>query len=142
MLQEALYPGTASLLDKVSFVKYNLNWQQTRDLSFRAYPVLHSPHSNPHGIKLRWEGRSLAFSGDTEWTANLIDLSADTELFICECNRFKKDTLGHLYLKTLNEHKEDLNTKKIYLTHMSTEMLDQEKTIFERLYDGASITLW
>jgi ribonuclease BN (tRNA processing enzyme) len=144
-LQEAMYPGTGVLVDdlNIDFIEYNKSLQNLNDISFQAYSVTHSPPSVPHGIKITWGGKSLAFSGDTEWDDNLIDLSDRAAVFITECNNLEVDSPGHLSLKTLREKLSILNADKILFSHMGTEMLSEDiEDNFIKLEDGLEMDLW
>ncbi len=144
-LQESMYPGTGVLVDElnIDFIEYNMSLQKLEGVSFQSYAVTHSPPSIPHGIKITWGGKSLAFSGDTEWDDNLIELSNSTEIFITECNNLKIDSPGHLSLKTLREKFAKLNTGKVLLSHMGPEILsEQVGDDFIKLKDGFEMDLW
>lgn len=143
-LQEALYPGTGGILEElnVRFMEYDQDWQQIGDISVKAYPVTHAPPSIPHGLKLKFEGHVLSFSGDTEWDDNLLLLAEEAKIFITECNNYMTDSPGHVSYKTLLEKKDLLKAERIYLSHMGQEMLELEDCEFERLKDGMEIDLW
>jgi ribonuclease BN (tRNA processing enzyme) len=77
----------------------------------------------PHGLRVEYAGKVIAYSGDTEWTDTLVELATGADLFICECNFFDKRAPGHLDYRTLIEHRPQLNCERIVLTHMGDEML-------------------
>ena len=143
-LQQAMYPGTEALLDELPFqiVEFSDQWLTLDQVSVKAFPVKHSPPSNPHGVQLRWSGKTLAFSGDTEWTDTLISLAKDTELMICECNDLEKSTPGHLSYQTIMAKQDQLKTRRLLLSHMGAEMLAAHDNQWERLQDGQVIDLW
>ncbi len=143
-LQEAMYPGTGSIIDEiqVSFKEYSDDWSAVGDWEVQAFPVKHAPPSNPHGIRMRRGDKVLAYSGDTEWTDNLIKLAAGTEVMICECNNLDKETPGHIALPTLESHVRLLGTKRLLLTHMGTDMLESAEISYEKLEDGQSLEIW
>jgi ribonuclease BN (tRNA processing enzyme) len=143
-LQEALYPGTGTLLDDLplDFVEYDLSRQSVGSISFQAYEVEHAPPSLPHGIKLWLGDKILSFSGDTEWHENLVQLAQDSELFITECNNLETESPGHLSLQTLRKEKPRLKAKQIALSHMGMAMLDEPVEDFLKLDDGQEIDLW
>lgn len=143
-LQDALYPKTSSLIDalNIRFIEFSEDWQSVSGLEYRAFPVKHSSPSNPHGLKLKWNNKTLSFSGDTEWTENLLKLSENSDLFICECNKYDKPISGHLNYLILSEKFNKYPSDKIYLTHMGNEMLDQGNIEFKRLEDSQELELW
>ncbi len=143
-LQDAMYPGTSNLLDELplSFIEYNLEWQIAKGMEVRAFEVKHAPPSLPHGLKFKWNEKSMAFSGDTEWIDSLVDLSDDTEIFILECNNHLDETPGHLCYRTIQSKIDSFNTQKLFLTHMGDAVLDSFDIDFEKLQDGQEIQLW
>ncbi len=143
-LQDAMYPGTGTLLEELpfEFAEYSEDWSDFHGIEISAFPVKHSPPSNPYGVKLLWNQKILSFSGDTEWADTLPLLAEDTEIMICECNNLDKESPGHLSYQTLLEKRNQLRTKRLFLTHMGPEMLAANDLDFDRLQDGQVIDLW
>lgn len=138
-LQEALYPGTGNILREmnVNFVEFHdSKWTDHEDLYVYARTVKHSAPSNPHGIKVRLKESVFAFSGDTEWTDALIDLADEADLFVCECNHYHGEGPAHLSYETLQKHIHELKSKRIYLTHMNSEVINAHEFDIVRLADG------
>ena len=84
-------------------------------------------------------GKLFGFSGDTEWDDNLIELAESTDLFILECNNLTKDSPGHIGFDTVMLKKSLLNTKRLCLTHMGSEMIAQSNLVVERLQENMEI---
>jgi ribonuclease BN (tRNA processing enzyme) len=124
-LLDLLYPGSG-VLEKVQveFIEYQ-SYQliETNLISLKAFPVIHSTATLPHGLRITIGDIVISYSGDTEWTDVLADLSADADLFICECNYFEKKVKGHLNYRQLEEKLPLLKPRKFLLTHFDTEML-------------------
>lgn len=142
-LQEILYPETGPVIDslKVRFIEYpEKEWLELNDLAVYTRKVAHAPPSHPHGIKVRFGGKVIGFSGDTEWDDALIDLADDTDLFIIESNFYDRKSSGHLGYETIMSKCDLLKTAKLYLTHMHSEVLAQPTEI-EKLHDGMEINL-
>ncbi len=143
-LQEAMYIGTADQLDELDlkFVEYKHEESLSLgDKSISVWKVEHSPPSLPHGIRLEWHGKKIAFSGDTSWTENLLPLSRGTDLFICECNFQKEVSFGHLSYEELLRKHQLFETKSLWLNHMANEVFDATDFKFNRLYDGQKIRI-
>lgn len=146
-LSESLYPGLG--LNLVS--QENLSFHEFEDLpNFEAFgvqikpeKVIHAPNSRPHGFRIDLGAHTLAFSGDTEWTDNLIELSAESDLFVCECNNDKTQKPGHIHHDLLVEKATFLSSKKVILNHLGPDMLlkDSKDSPFEFSYDGLKIDL-
>ncbi|MEM9325490.1 MAG: MBL fold metallo-hydrolase [Bacteroidota bacterium] len=142
-LQEAMYPDTSFVIDEldVEFVEFGAEWTKIGPFDIQAFPVSHAPSSNPHGMRLRWQEKILAFSGDTEWDDRLVDIAKDAELMICECNWYDKPGPGHLDYLTLSQKAHLFETKRLVLTHLGREMQHREIGL-EQLEDGQVIDLW
>ncbi len=141
-LQGALYPGTEKLLDELQIHYHEFideGWRGAMDIEVWATKVVHAPPSNPHGVKVKIGGKVIGFSGDTEWTDSLIELASGTNLFICECNFWDKDGPGHLSYKKIQENKHLFQTKKLALTHLGTEVINQNPEGILLLEDGMGL---
>jgi ribonuclease BN (tRNA processing enzyme) len=140
---EALYPG--ALHAERQFVTTVHEFAERAPHEFgpariTAYPVIHTPATMPHGLRVEYGGRVIAYSGDTEWTEALIELADRADLFVCECNFFDTKAPGHLDYRTLMEHRSQLATERIVITHMSEEMLGRVAGIeLEAASDGTVI---
>lgn len=144
-LMECLYAGTVAQLAAVplTYLEYaGSQWIDTPHFRLKPFPVVHSPASLPHAVRIEWGGKTLAFSGDTEWTDALVPVSDSADLFICECNFFDKDGSGHISYRTLEKHLPKLTCKKLLLTHLGNEMLALTAAIStECLSDGQLLEL-
>jgi ribonuclease BN (tRNA processing enzyme) len=52
--------------------------------------VVHASGAPPLALRVELDGKTLAYSGDTEWTDALADVSRDADVFICEAHTFAK----------------------------------------------------
>lgn len=96
----------------------------------------------PHGLRIQAGSKTIAYSGDTEWTSALQTLAKNADLFICECNFYEKEVAGHMNYKTLMKHISTLEYKRILLTHLGDKMLENQKNIsLDCAWDGKKITL-
>jgi ribonuclease BN (tRNA processing enzyme) len=141
-LQKALYSGTSAMLDQldITFLEFQTeNWIAYQDLELYAAKVKHSPPSDPHGVKLKLDGKIFAFSGDTEWCDSLVDLADEADLFIIESNNLNEDTPGHLSHTTIKKNLDKLKANQIYLTHMGNEAFESQDLSLPKLADGMII---
>jgi len=113
------------------------------DLRISAYQALHGPPDGPcHAVRIDAEGRSVAYTGDGEWTNELIEAARGTDLFIAEAYFRDKAIQTHLSLSVIEEHLAQLQTRRLVLTHMSADMLGQlEQLDFEFADDGKIILI-
>lgn len=141
LLLECMYPETSEKLSHLdlTFYEYASETLTIGNKLISAWEVEHSPPSKPHAIRLEWEGKVFAFSGDTSWSENLIPASDAADLFICECNFSNYQAFGHLSYTELLAKKHTLNCNNIWLTHMGTEVLELDDVVFNRLADGMKI---
>jgi ribonuclease BN (tRNA processing enzyme) len=89
----------------------------------QAWPVVHTPGSSPHALRLSWGGKSVAFSGDTEWTDALVEAADGADLFITECYTCDKPVRFHLSLERIAAERARLACRRLVLTHFSPDML-------------------
>jgi ribonuclease BN (tRNA processing enzyme) len=93
-------------------------------LQVTPFPVEHGQSGGPFfAYRIVAEGRVIAYSGDTQWTDNLIEAGRDADLFIVEAYFHDKAVKNHLDLKTIETNLPDIKPKKLVLTHMSEDML-------------------
>ncbi|MEM6738374.1 MAG: MBL fold metallo-hydrolase [Bacteroidota bacterium] len=141
-LHEAMYPGTTSKFSDLalSFLEYQTGSSLEYLNKFvEAFEVKHSLDSIPHGIRLNWENKVFAFSGDTSITNALFSISKNADLFICECNYLQGSNFGHLSYEELKKIEGKLDCKQIWLSHMSDEVINSKSISMNRLSDGLNI---
>jgi ribonuclease BN (tRNA processing enzyme) len=115
---------------------------QIGPLRVTPYPVVHFCGAPPYALRIECVGRTIAYSGDTEWTDRLLDAAAEADLFICEAYFFEKKVRFHLDCQTLAAKREALRCKRLVVTHMSGDMLARAHEVdVECAYDGMVITL-
>ncbi|MFA4868864.1 MAG: MBL fold metallo-hydrolase [Pedobacter sp.] len=141
-LLDLLYPGT-EVLEKldVEFLEYGANEVLNLEgWSLQAFDVLHSERALPHGLRIEVADKVIAYSGDTSWTDALFPLSADADLFICECNFFDLQVKGHLNYLELEKRLPEFSCKRMVLTHFDPQMLDMlDEVHVECLSDGIEL---
>src|SRR5690606_23724521 len=112
-LLDQLYPSTEVLGSlNLMFKTYIPDGVLQADhLEVTAFPVVHTPDTLPHGLRIGIGGKVISYSGDTAWTPMLIELAREADLFICECNFFDSEIKGHLNYKTFQRYDDQLNYK-------------------------------
>jgi ribonuclease BN (tRNA processing enzyme) len=85
--------------------------------------VIHFSGAPSTAVRLSADGRTLAYSGDTQWTDALIKIADAADLFICECYDYERDLTGHMSWAMLRTKLADLKARKIMITHMNRSML-------------------
>lgn len=133
-------PGTCARLDtamEVLFPRMGQNawrfaWEvvevepgsttQHGPFSLTTAAVVHPSGAPSTALRLSDGARTLAFSGDTEWTDALLPIAQGADLFICESYMFEGSPVGHMAYRTIAERRADLGAKHTLLTHMSEVM--------------------
>jgi len=143
-LLDVLYPGAreAERAFPTIVSEYTERPQTFGPARITAYPVIHTPQTMPHGLRVEYAGKVIAYSGDTEWTDTLIELSAKADLFVCECNFFDKKAPGHLDYETLAARRPQLECERLVITHMNQDVLARADELeLEAATDGAVISV-
>ncbi len=126
-LMEALFEHSSSTKQHFELSVVALEPGETREfgaVKVTAFPVVHGDSGGPfHAYRVEAEGRTLAYSGDTQWTETLVGAGHDADLFIAEAYTYDRPVKNHLSLKTLDTHLPEINPRRLILTHMSDEML-------------------
>jgi ribonuclease BN (tRNA processing enzyme) len=92
-------------------------------VSVTPFGVVHASGAPPFALRVAGGGKTVAYSGDTEWTDSLIDAARGADLFIAEAYFFDKAVKFHLDLATLLRQRARLDCHRLIVTHMSEDML-------------------
>jgi ribonuclease BN (tRNA processing enzyme) len=125
---EALFPGSYNVSRRhpLTYVEYRLDTpMRIGEALVTAREVSHPSGAPSCALRLEVAGRTLAYSGDTEWTENLIRCGEGADLYITECYAFDKPVRYHLDWKTLQPNLARIGAKRILITHMNEDMLAQ-----------------
>lgn len=127
-LTEALYPGLLAEIRlgyPLEFVSL-LPGRSVRAGTFTVEPVAvnHSEASRPLGLRVAAGGKTLAYSGDSAWTPALGALAHGADAFVCESFSFSRPIPNHLAFQTLAAHRAELGCRRLILTHLGPDMLE------------------
>lgn len=107
-----------------------------------AVHAIHPTGAPSYAYRIEGNGRIIGYSGDTEWTDDLVKISDGADAFICESFFFEKRAHYHINYKFLLEKRTQLGCKRIILTHLGIEMLQRLTEIqMECAEDGMVIEL-
>jgi ribonuclease BN (tRNA processing enzyme) len=125
------------LLNIIEFDNTHRDIRQFDDFKVESIPVEHNPESIAYRIT-GLDGVSVVYSGDTDYSVNLVMLSKDADLLICESAL--PDELkvkGHLTPSQAGEIASKANVRKLVLTHFYPEcdQVDVEKEC-RKTYSG------
>jgi ribonuclease BN (tRNA processing enzyme) len=123
---DALFPGATGVTRR--FVTTFVEWREREPVEVAGarvvpYPVVHPSGAPPFALRLQAGGRTLVYSGDTEWTDVLVEAASDADLFVCEAYTFERKIRFHLDWATVAAHRAALSCRRLIVTHMSEDML-------------------
>lgn len=107
----------------------------------KAIRTPHMRHDISLALRIELDGKTLAFSGDSGWTDELITLAAGADLFLCECTYFDSTQLGfHLSYPVIAKNRARFDVGRMVLTHVGREVLDRDAEIdMEVASDGMKL---
>ena len=123
---EVLFPGSTGVQRKFEMRLMELADRAPVEIAgatVTAFEVVHASGAPAYALRVRAGGQTIVYSGDTEWTEALTEAAKGAGLFICEAYYFEKKMKFHLDYATLMQHREELDCKRIIVTHMSADML-------------------
>ena len=107
-----------------------------------GFAVVHASGAPPFALRVAAEGKTVSYSGDTEWTESLIDAARGADLFIAEALFYDKRIKYHLDLTTLLQHRARLECRRLVVTHMGEDMLARiDGLAIEAAEDGKELVL-
>lgn len=142
---EALYPGASLVPSKFEVVWRELAADTPCEVAFaRVTPaeVLHPSGAPAYALRVEADGRTFAYSGDTQWVETLVGVARDADLFLCECSTYEPGVPYHLDYLTLAQRRGDLTCSRLLLGHLSGDMIERESELdFEFASEGQRIVL-
>lgn len=123
---EVLFPGSLASAPRfeMRFTEQTAG-ERYRVGSFEVTPfeASHPSGAASHALRLEGGGRTIAFSGDTEWVEALVACAGGADLFLCECYANERSSRYHMSWPVLSRNLPRIGAKRVVLTHMSTDML-------------------
>ncbi|MFW9906737.1 MAG: MBL fold metallo-hydrolase [Candidatus Thorarchaeota archaeon] len=104
-----------------------LTLHEVNGLKISAFKMLHTPEAQ--GYRIETDNSSIAYSGDTGWTEELLPLVKDTQLAIVECNFYDTKLEIHLNYQQILRLKS--LTSKLALIHLGIEVIDKVPVLLE-----------
>lgn len=142
---DVMFPGAANMEWRFPLRFAELAVEHTElvgPFAITPFAVVHPSGAPAFAFRLEVANRTIAYSGDTEWTDTLIDVGRDADLLISECYSFDENHKFHLDYKTLQANHRKLGAKRVLLTHMSEKMLTRlDQVTTDAAEDGQLIEL-
>lgn len=140
---EVFFPGSSKAVRKFEIVIHEIAPQTTatiNDVSVYAMEVRHACGAPALGLRIGCDGKTIAYSGDSEWTDALIEIGRGADLFIVEALSFEKRIAQHLDYASLCANVGRIRAKRVVLTHLGPEMLARMKdAMHEVAADGLTL---
>jgi ribonuclease BN (tRNA processing enzyme) len=92
-------------------------------LTVAGFPVEHASGAPAYALRVEWAGRTVVYSGDTEWCEGLVEAARGADLFACEAYAFARRIRYHLDHATLARNLERIRARRVILTHLGPDML-------------------
>lgn len=145
-VMETAFPGSSGTKQRFELHFHELRARQHLALGGVDVHPFQVNHGNPGGpffaYRLEAEGKVIAYTGDTEWTDELIPAALEADLFIAEAYFYDKRVQLHLDLASLEQRLPQIRPKRLVLTHMSDDMLRRLNSLpYETAYDGKVVEL-
>lgn len=142
---ETFFPGSTKVERRFASEVRELEPHCTHDvegIAVTPFVVKHPCGAPPFALRLTVDGKTLCYSGDTEWVDGLRQAATGADLFIAETYFFDKQVRFHLDYATLARHLPELGAKRVVLTHMNPGMLARvAETGCEAAEDGLVLTI-
>ena len=123
---EVFFPGS-------SRTKWRFPWSVTEipvgvptdilGLNVVSAEVIHFSGAPSTALRITDGKKTLAYSGDTQWTDALLPIAAGADLFIVECYDYDRELTGHLNWLTIRQRLKDFAARRVMVTHMNPSML-------------------
>ncbi len=145
-VMETAFPGSFATRPKFELRLIELHAGQRTSIDAVEVETFQAVHGNPGGpflvYRLTAEGKTITYTGDTEWTEALVAAARDADLLVAEAYFYDKKVRLHLDLDSLQGNLARIRPKRTVLTHMSDDMLNRlEGLPHETARDGLVIDL-
>lgn len=106
------------------------------------FAVPHQASEPSLGLKVRFDGKTILYSGDSGWTEEFVRRTDDVDLFLCECCYWETEVFFHINYPELERNRARIKTRRLVLSHLGREVLEKlDRVRVEHAYDGMVIDL-
>ena len=137
-----VYPWISPKLYQISLKSIYRGQEDANDLLISAAKVNHNSESI--GISIVEKGKKVVFSGDTDYSRNLIKLAYKADLLVAECSFPERKVKGHMNLSVLKKVVEQAQPERVIISHLYPEWDTFKGTLYSPYLlaeDGLEITL-
>jgi ribonuclease BN (tRNA processing enzyme) len=93
------------------------------------FEVRHPSGAPPYALRLESGGKTIGFSGDSQWVDSLFKASSGADLYITECFSFAEPIGYHMAWRDIEKNLDRLGARRVLLTHMNDDMLKRSTQI-------------
>jgi len=144
-LRDALFPGSGGMMPKFPYEYREIGIGVRTDvggLAVTAYAAAHTPETHPTMLRVECAGKTVAYTGDTEWTDAIFEAADGADVLVSECCFFDKVVRTHMNYLSFRMHRPKIKARSVVLTHMAPNMLEHVDEIEERCaFDGMVVEL-
>lgn len=140
--QEVLFPGSSETKLKFEVELIEIAPGESRDVrgvAVAAYPMRHPCGAPPLGLRLSVDGKTVAYTGDTEWNDDIIPLGREADLFVVECLFLEKSVPHHLNYAVIKSNLQRIGARRVVLTHFGPEMMANRHMASEELAEDGKV---
>jgi ribonuclease BN (tRNA processing enzyme) len=142
---ETFFPGSTKVERKFAIEVTELAAGATTEigaLSVTPQLVTHPCGAPPFALRIGIAGKTICYSGDTEWTDALVTAAKDADLFVAEAYFWERKVKFHLDFATLWSQRAAIGARRLVVTHMSPDMLGRLADLpCEYAEDGKRFTI-
>ena len=146
---EVLFPGSTGVRRRFPVQFHELTDRQPlrfdlgpAGLVAVPFAVVHASGAPALALRVTWQGHTIAYTGDTEWTETLIEVAQGADLLIAEGYTDQRRIRFHLDVASLQRHAGRLGARRVILTHLSAELLARADEVgWETARDGMTLEL-
>jgi ribonuclease BN (tRNA processing enzyme) len=146
---EVLFPGSTGVRRRFPVHFHELTDRQPlrfdlepTELVVVPFAVVHASGAPALALRVTWQGHTIAYTGDTEWTETLIEVAQGADLLIAEGYTSQRKIRFHLDVATLEQHAGRLAARRVILTHLSADVLARAEELgWETASDGMTVDL-
>lgn len=129
---EVLFPGMATAERRFSTEFQEIGTGAPTSVGpahVAPHEVVHPSGAPAHALRIELDDKVIAYSGDGEWSESHIAVADGADLFVCEAYTVDRVIKNHLSYGEIRAHRDELRCKRLYLTHMSPDLLDRLEAI-------------
>ena len=87
------------------------------------FAVPHQAREPSLGLKVRLDGKTILYSGDSGWTEEFVERTADVDLFLCECCYWETEVGFHINYPQFARNRSRIGARRVVLSHLGREVL-------------------